>query len=204
MTSRRSRSSAQLVLAAAVLGAFLAPSAALADGPGYGGTADALTVQWQPPAGATGDGLAVYAVGFKAGSAVNIRVGSDPERPVVADPAGALRVLVLVASATPTPASTPDTTVLTAAAGAVGRLASGTSVLAVGETPTGVLRTLVGSVPPPDSGRGLQDIAPWAGAAALLSSLVVWTRRRTFVASGERGGAHRRFPPRPAPRHRMA
>ncbi|GGQ73776.1 hypothetical protein [Couchioplanes azureus] len=198
MTGIRSRSSGPLLLASAMLGAVLAPGAALADGPGYGGTADALTVQWQTPSSATADGLAVYAVGFKGGSPVNLRVGADPERSVIADASGALRVLVLSAAVTPAPASTPDTTVLPASAGTAGRLSPGTSVLAVGETPAGVLRTLVGSVPPPEAGRGMQDLAPWAGAAALAGAAVVWTRRR---GAARAGAPHRhRF----HPRHRMA
>lgn len=185
------------------MGALVAPGAALAEGPGYGGTADALTVQWQPPTGATGDGLAVYAVGFKGSSPVNLRVGSEPERPVFTDASGALRVLVLTSAVTPTPASTPDTTVLSAAS-AVSRLSTGASVLAVGETPTGVLRTLVGSVPPPDAGRGLQDVAPWVGAAAAVGALVVWTRRRTAALAGASAGGAHRYPRRHPARHRAA
>ena len=170
------------MLAAALLGAVVSPGAALADGPGYGGTADALTVQWQSPADAGTDGLAVYAVGFRGGSPVNLRVGATTEQAVTADAAGALRVLV-VGGVTPVPAPTPDTTVLPVDAGTAGHLSTGTSVLAVGETPGGDLRTLVGSVPPPTAGRGVQDLAPWAGAAAAMAGAVLWLRRRNAAAA---------------------
>ncbi|WP_199512051.1 hypothetical protein [Nucisporomicrobium flavum] len=184
MNVARTPRSGPLLLAAALLGAVVSPGVALADGPGYGGTADALTVQWKQPAGADtdGDGLAVYAVGFRGGSPVNLRVGAAAERSVIADASGALRVLV-VAGATPAPAPTVDTTVLPVGAGSAARLSTGTSVLAVGKTPTGALRTLVGSVPPPTTGRGVQDLAPWAGAVAALAGAVLWLRRRNAVAA---------------------
>src|SRR6185369_2681711 len=59
---------------AALLGPWLVPAAAVAEGPGYGGTADAVTVQWQADTG-DGEGLAVYAFGFRGGSPVALRVG---------------------------------------------------------------------------------------------------------------------------------
>ncbi|GID93823.1 hypothetical protein ACFQFC_07280 [Amorphoplanes digitatis] len=177
MISHRPRRLGPFLLAAAALGAFTGPGAALADGPGYGGTADALTVQWRPHA-AAGDGLAVYALGFKGGSPVNLRVGAAAERTVVADAAGALRVLVVSAAATPAPAPTPDTTVLPVTDGSTDRLSSGTSVLAVGTTPAGAMRTLVGSVPPEQAGRGIQDLAWWAAAAAALGAVAFRYRRR--------------------------
>ncbi|UQU62405.1 hypothetical protein COUCH_25640 [Couchioplanes caeruleus] len=182
MNVARTPRSGPLLLAAALLGAVVSPGVALADGPGYGGTADALTVQWQQPADAGGDGLAVYAVGFRGGSPVNLRVGAAAERSVIADASGALRVLV-VAGATPAPAPTVDTTVLPVGAGSAARLSTGTSVLAVGKTPTGALRTLVGSVPPPTTGRGVQDLAPWAGAAAAVAGAALWLRRRNAAAA---------------------
>ncbi|MEU4221368.1 hypothetical protein [Actinoplanes sp. NPDC026623] len=175
MIGLRTRRLGPLLLVASALGTLTAPGAALADGPGYGGTADSLTVQWQRAA--ADEGLAVYAVGFKGGSPVNLRVGAAAEQTVVADAAGALRVLV-VSAATPTPAPTPDTTVLPVAGGAAGHLSSGTSVLAVGATPAGMIRTLIGSVPPAEAGWGIQDVVPWGGAAAALGAVVFWTRRR--------------------------
>ncbi|MEV4706331.1 hypothetical protein [Actinoplanes sp. NPDC049316] len=181
MTITRTPRSGPLLLAAALLGAVVSPGAALADGPGYGGTADALTVQWQQPAAGT-DGLAVYALGFRGGSPVNLRVGAGAERTVAADASGALRVLV-VAAVTPMPAPTADTTVLPVGAASGGGLSTGTSVLAVGKTPAGDLRTLVGSVPPVTTGRGVQDLAPWGGAAAAMAGAVLWLRRRNAAAA---------------------
>lgn len=177
MIGLRSRRLGPFLLAASALGALTAPGAALADGPGYGGTADTLTVQWKPQA-ATVEGLAVYAVGFKGGSPVNLRVGASAEQAVVADAAGALRVLVVSAASSPAPAPTPDTTVLPVINGSTGRLPSGTSVLAVGETPAGMTRTLIGSIPPAEAGWGIQDVAPWAAAAAALGAVALWSRRR--------------------------
>ncbi|GLY98716.1 hypothetical protein Acsp02_59700 [Actinoplanes sp. NBRC 103695] len=155
------------MLAGAVLGAVLAPGAALADGPGYGGTADSLTVEWQ--AQKARPELAVYAVGFKGGSPVRLRVGSGTEESIAADTAGALKMLVAQAG---------------------GRLAPGTSVVAVGKTPAGALRTLVGSVPPPAAGTGLSDMAPWTAAVALAGAAVAATVTRSKPGR-HRPGKHR-------------
>ncbi|AGL14311.1 hypothetical protein [Actinoplanes sp. N902-109] len=174
MKASRYRRSGRLLLVAVALGATLAPGAALADGPGYGGTADALTVQWDADSGAT-DGLAVYAVGFRGGSPVHLRVGSGDDRTIAADQSGALRVLVLNPTTT-TPATTDDTTVLTIAGS--GSFSAGTSVLALGQTPAGDARRLVGSVPPAEAGRGVQDLAPWAVVLAALAAALLWLRRR--------------------------
>ena len=163
------RPAAAFVLAGAVLGAVLAPGTALADGPGYGGTADALTVEWQ--AQRDSKELAVYAVGFKGGSPVRLRVGSGAEESIAADTAGALKMLV-------------------AQVGAAGRLTPGTSVVAVGKTPAGALRTLVGSVPPPAAGTGLSDVAPWAAAVALAGAAVAATVTRSKPGK-HRPGKHR-------------
>ncbi|GAA2574336.1 hypothetical protein GCM10010435_57180 [Winogradskya consettensis] len=195
MISPRYRRSGQLLLAAATLGTVLAPGAALADGPGYGGTADALTVQWQAESN-TNNGLAVYAVGFRGGSTIQLRVGSSDDRMIAADQSGALRVLVLGTTA-PTPAAsadTTDTTVLKVDETSTGRLSAGTSVLAIGETPAGDVRRLVGSVPPPAAGRGIQDLAYYAGALAALTGATFWARKRGLLGHGpgrHRPGRHR-------------
>jgi hypothetical protein len=164
-----------VLLAAVAIGALLTPAPAHADGPGYGGDADSLTVRWQPQSGATGEGLAVYAVGFRGGSSVNLRVGAATDRAVKADASGALRILVVQAAAG-IAAKTSELPVLEAAAG---RLSAGTSVLAVGETPAGDRRTLVGAVPPPAAGTGPADVVPWAGSLALAGGAVLWFRRRS-------------------------
>lgn len=159
---------AGVLLAAVLAGAGVAPVPAGADGPGYGGNADALTVLWQ--ADAQQRGLAVYAVGFRGGSPVQIRVGAEQERTVTADAAGA--VDLLLASAV------TSTSAIVAATGA--------SVLVTGHTPAGELRTLIGAVPPQVSATGAAEIIPWL--AALAGSLVagLMLRRRYGSAfSGE-------------------
>ncbi|KUL27698.1 hypothetical protein [Actinoplanes awajinensis] len=170
---------AGLTLAAAVLGVGLAPMPARADGPGYGGDADALTVAWR--SAGSGRGLVVSAVGFRSGSAVRVRVGSEAERSVTADPAGAVDMLLTSAS-----------TAVTAAA------AAGTSVLLTGHTPAGDLRTLIGAVPPGAAGIGVADLVPWAGALALSGIAGLWLRRRFAPAAG---GQLRRY--RHPGRHRV-
>jgi hypothetical protein len=166
---RRSRSAGRLLLAGAVLAAVAAPAPARAEGPGYGGTADALTVRWEESAA-----VAVYAVGFRGGSTVQLRVGASQERAVTTDPSGALRLVVGRTAAQ----VGPDTTVLPLPEATTGRLSPGTSVLVAGQTPTGALRTLVGAVPPPAASWGPADVVPWATVAALLGGGAVWLRRR--------------------------
>ncbi|MFI5935885.1 hypothetical protein [Actinoplanes sp. NPDC051494] len=208
MISPRYRRSGQLLLVGAALGAILAPGAALADGPGYGGTADTLTVQWQAESKKS-DGLAVYAVGFRGGSPVQLRVGADAERTIAADQSGALRVLVVNTEAT-APTAAEDTTVLKVDQTSTNRFSAGTSVLALGETPAGDIRRLIGSVPPPEAGRGVQDLAPWAGAVAALAAAAVWARRQGFSLTAAMAStrARTRFHPagppdeKPPSRHR--
>ncbi|MFI1991590.1 hypothetical protein [Actinoplanes sp. NPDC020271] len=155
---------AGLLLAGALLGAGLTPVAALADGPGYGGTANALTVAWNP--GSEQRGVAVYAVGFRSGSPVGVRVGGEAERNVTADPSGAIDMVLTAATA--------------ATATAV---AGGTVVLVSGHTPAGELRTLVGVVPPEAAGIGVAQLVPWTAAMTGLGSAVLWFRRRCARAA---------------------
>jgi hypothetical protein len=178
---------AALLVTAASL---LLPGAALADGPGYGGTADALTVDWADDSDAgtaTADGLAVYAVGFEGGSRVTLRVGAAEDRTVDADTSGALRVLVVNSTEAGQAAPAAETTVLTVTDLATSALSAGTTVQAVGRTPAGTARTLIGAVPPPATGSS----RPWwwlAGAgAAGIGALALVRRLR-----GQR----------PRPRHR--
>jgi len=167
-----------LLLAAAALGAVGSGGAALADGPGYGGTADTLTVQWQAQAGASAEGLAVYALGFRGGSPVSLRVGSAATTTVTADLSGAVRVLVVGGSAATSTPAAADATVLPVEYIASGRFASGMVVSAVGRTPAGVIRNLVGAIPPAEAGRGAQDLVGWGAAVALLAGAAGWIRRR--------------------------
>jgi hypothetical protein len=196
---------AGLSVAAVVLGVGLAPLPAGADGPGYGGNADALTVLWE--INSQRRGLAVYAVGFRGGSAVRVRVGSEAERTVTADPYGAVDLLFTSAaaatsasagtagtsasarasataatSAVPTTSATAATSAIAGTSEVAGSsavaLATGASVLVTGHTPAGELRTLIGAVPPEMTGRGAAEIVPWV--AALAGSLLagLWLRRR--------------------------
>ncbi|WP_433795228.1 hypothetical protein [Actinoplanes sp. CA-252034] len=189
---------AGLAVAAVVLGTGVAPLPASADGPGYGGNADALTVIWE--INAQRRGLAVYAVGFRGGSSVRVRVGSDPERTVIADPYGAVDLLFiaaiatstskvkgtwkLAAATTPLAATTQTGGATTLADGSTDggtsavTAATGASVLVSGHTPAGELRTLIGAVPPEMTDRGAAELIPWvvALAGSLLAGL--WLRRR--------------------------
>lgn len=149
---------------------LLVPEAS-ADGPGYGGGADRLAVSWdtQPPTTAMGlpvtgrsgtaEGaasasdlrsvtddvsLSVNGVGFRGLSAVEVRVGSGEPFEVRTDATGTLAVRA--------PASSSDA------------VQSGTSVVAIGRSPSGTTKTLVGSVPPRPDGIGPVDLVPWVAA----------------------------------------
>ncbi|BFU44715.1 hypothetical protein [Krasilnikovia sp. MM14-A1004] len=197
MILTRFRRSAPLLMAAGTLVAVLTPGVALADGPGYGGTADALTVQWQ--GAQSRDGLAVYAVGFRAGSSVAVRVGSSPDRKVATDAFGGLRVLMVAAGATAPAEPATGTAVVAVDTPSGGKLSSGTVVQAIGQTPAGSVRTLVGAVPPPAAAGGAHTLIPWAGFAAVLVGIGVLMRRlrpaRAATAGDVRGHRY-------APRHR--
>jgi MYXO-CTERM domain-containing protein len=135
MRSRLGRVLLAVLTSAAVL---LNPGVAAAEGPGYGGSADRLNLKWKADKGRR---LVVYAVGFRGGSAVVLRLGSGAEQTAYADQAGALRVDV--------------------GSLAGDRLASGASVFAVGKSPSGTALRLVGNVPPEPSGRGPLDYLGW-------------------------------------------
>lgn len=176
------------------------------EGPGYGGTADELGVRWvrlpvslaAAPIGAAGSGrpllaalgagpgsedggprspdlletgdsdvgLAVEGVGFRGKSAVTIRVGeSDPVR-LRTDPTGTLAVQV---------------------AGVVlNGVTPGMSVVAIGRSPSGTTRTLVGAVPPRPGGLAPSDVIPWLAALGGLVALgwQVHRRRSAGPATG--------------------
>ena len=132
------------VLAAAL--AVFPAAQANAEGAGYGGNADKLTVQWQSQS------LDIFGVGFRAGSTVSVRVGSAAERVVTAEPDGSLRLGLT-----------------TLEQQAADHRSAGTSALALGTSPAGTVVTLVGAIPPAAEGRGAQDLTFWAlaGAAAV-------------------------------------
>jgi hypothetical protein len=153
-------------------GVLLTP--AVEEGPGYGGTAESVTVQWQDDAGQN-DGLAVYAVGFRGGSPVDLRIGSAADRTVYADDAGALRILVVGAADAAGAKATSGMTVVPVDAA---HFATGMSVQAVGQDPAGGIRTLVGAVPPPAAGGWLPQAAPWAALAIALAAAATISRKR--------------------------
>ncbi|HQZ86858.1 MAG TPA: hypothetical protein PLB21_14700 [Actinomycetota bacterium] len=168
---------------------------AWADGPGYGGTADQLNVTWTEPAavamaaplpaadppvvpgpssdtrdpntiGSTevGPSLAVSGVGFRSQSKVVVQVGDKATEQRRTDVSGSLEMKV--------PADISA------------EMQPGASVLAVGTSPGGTRRTLVGSIPPKPSGVGPSDIIPWVGlvAVGIAAVLAVVRRRARAVA----------------------
>ena len=172
------------------LGALLAP-AARAEGPGYGGGADTLTVSWQPAgtakaagtapgtggrgagvaaadltAEASGLELTVDGVGFRGRSAVEVRVGSAEPLATRADATGTLNVGV--------PARTADVA------------GTGTSVVATGRSPSGTSMTLVGAIPPKPTGTGPVDLVPWLAAAVVVGMAGSW-----LVGRGRDQGSNR-------------
>ena len=199
MIPSRLRGSGALCGLLVILGALFAPAPAVADGPGYGETADEVTVQWVAEAGDTA-GLALYAVGFGAGSPVVLRVGAAADRTVHADQTGALRVLMVNAADAGDARPATGTAVVPVDADTAGKLSTGFSVAAIGRDPAGGIRTLVGTIPPPATGNGVQDVAPWVVLAVvvLISGLltrVAWLGRlRDAVGGLTRRLGHRTRP----------
>jgi len=156
--------------------ALLWPAAAWADGPGYGGTADALTADWQPaPEGE--EGLLVHGSGFRGGSAVSVQFGTSPERSVAADDQGVVEVRVGPGSAS-------------AAATRVS-VQPGSSIALSGHDPAGSPRLLVGAVPPQSSGVGASAIVPSGVAVALAGTIGLGLRRRIAFDRPAGSGRHR-------------
>ncbi|MBT8226326.1 MAG: hypothetical protein HKP61_11335 [Dactylosporangium sp.] len=149
----------RLAVLSGMLAALLTPSAAVAEGPGYGGNAHQLGVRWKSKK--SKKRIVIAGVGFRAHSRVLLRMGDADERRAVADETGTVRAVV-------------DTGEQRA------RLASGSSVLAVGQTPGGTTLTLVGFVPS-ESDDDL-DLAGWAlpaiGALVLARGALV--RRKHY------------------------
>ena len=190
--------SLRTVAAAAVLALSIPFAAtAYADGPGYGGTADQLNVSWTEPAavamamaaalpadapvvpgpssgggdpntiGSTDQGplLAVSGVGFRSQSKVLVQVGDKATEQRRTDVSGSLEMKV--------PADISA------------EMQPGASVLAVGTSPGGTRRTLVGSIPPKPSGIGPSDIIPWVGLVAVsVAAVLAVLRRRARATAG--------------------
>jgi hypothetical protein len=159
MSSRRSLPG--LLAAAVTLVLLASPGVAAAEGPGYGGKADKLVLKRkdkQQGKGSDSAGeLAVFGVGFRGGSKITLRIGSGEDKAAVADESGALRVLVN------------------------GSAHAGTTIVAVGQTPSGSAWTLVGSVPSEEAASGPQDFTSWIiaglGALALAGGFAARLRR---------------------------
>ena len=134
------------------------PGVAVAEGPGYGGTADQLSVRWSTTQ-AVGAALTVSGVGFRAGSSVALRVGDTVEELVIADATGAVTAGTAVTEAV------------------------GSSIIAVGQTPSGSTLTLVGFVPSPATGDGTRSLSTWVlpalGIVAIAGVLLGRSRRRS-------------------------
>ena len=150
----------RLLAVAVACGVALAPGVAVAEGPGYGGTADQLSVQWQA-ADSASTGLSVSGDGFRAGSEVVLRAGNATEEAVTADDVGAVRA------------------VITEAAGTTSQ-AAGASIIAVGQTPGGSTLTLVGFVPASFRGGGFRSLSTWVlpglGIIALGGGMIAKVR----------------------------
>ncbi len=140
---------------------LVTPGVAAAEGPGYGGKADRLILKKKAKDPAkpkeSGAELAVFGVGFRAGSQVTLRVGSGADATVHADETGALRVQLN------------------------GQTPAGTTIVATGQTPSGSAWTLLGSVPADEPSGGRRDFTSWIVAAlgvlALAGGFVPRLRR---------------------------
>ncbi|MFI0431553.1 MAG: hypothetical protein ACH36H_00255 [Candidatus Nanopelagicales bacterium] len=176
------------VAASAVFGAsaLLGAGPALAEGPGYGGNAGDLSVTWTdpgtavvaapfdppvvPPGGGPsqdpdrvgvvqGPNLTIVGLGFRQLTKIKVQVGEVADLERKTDTTGTLEVTVPAARTEGVP--------------------PGASVLAVGLSPSGTTRTLVGSVPPKPSGLAPSTFVPWVvGAFAVIGAAVALTRVR--------------------------
>jgi hypothetical protein len=171
-------------------------SPAQAEGPGYGGGAEALTVSWQdqgsgdapkeqPKAlGGVGGGRGVVTVGGRApdatvtGSGLTLVVDGVGYR-------GRSEVEVRVGSAAPFTARVDQTGTLDVGVPATSAesTTTGTSVVATGRSPSGTSMTLVGAIPPRPAGVGPVDLVPWVSAALALGAAGVWLVGRLRPAS---------------------
>lgn len=186
---------ALLLLASAVAAA---PAALAVDGPGYGGTADGLSVSWtesDTTLHAMGPGeavqltpdtlsLDVYGLGFRGRSEVTVAVGTSEPLVSRVDPTGTLDLSVRVTKLSEGPQP-------------------GTSVVVLGRAPGGSSRTLVGAVPPLPSGLGPADVIPWlVGGALTVVAGTQWRRRRVAraVPAEPRSGTARGYRAAPVTR----
>lgn len=202
MTRVLSRATGLRAVAAAfvLLAASPVSAAHAVEGPGYGGTADALTVSWVDPGDAP-DTEAVVALGGGRGSAVIVRSTSqptlEPDRMRLQVNGLGFRaksnVVIRVGDAAPVSSRSDTAGSLNVAIdpALIGGTQPGLSVVAIGRTPSGTAVALYGSVPPAPAGAGPMSVVPWIVLSAALAGLAVWLRRRhtAGVATAQGVGA---------------
>jgi len=105
--------------------------------------------------------LTVRGLGFRAKSAVTVRLGGNSSLVVRADTAGSLAVSI-------------DGSQL-------GGTDPGVSIMALGRNPAGTQVVLLGSVPPTPGGTGPMALIPWVLLAVVLVWLARWTARPRSV-----------------------
>ena len=163
----------------AVGAAFAAASLAHAEGPGYGGSADRLSVTWGPASTAPTAPLPGSAAttqtttGGGRGTSV-VMPASDLSSPGLQVTGVGFRglssVSVRIGDAATFSARADDTgtlavSIVPASADAT---SVGTSVVAIGRAPSGTSKTLIGSVPPQPTSSGPIDAVPWITVVVLV------------------------------------
>ncbi len=101
--------------------------------------------------------LTVRGIGFRAKSAVTVRLGGSSSLVVRADTAGSLAVAI---DGSQLEGTDP-----------------GVSIMALGRNPAGTQVVLLGSVPPSPRGTGPMSLIPWVLLAVVLAGLARWTAR---------------------------
>jgi hypothetical protein len=101
--------------------------------------------------------LTVRGIGFRAKSAVTVRLGGNSSLVVRADTAGSLAVAI---DGSQLEGTDP-----------------GVSIMALGRNPAGTQVVLLGSVPPAPGGTGPMALIPWVLLAVVLAGLARWTAR---------------------------
>jgi hypothetical protein len=182
------------------------------EGPGYGGTADELSVAWVqfPSARAAPSALirpllgtaVVVPAGWPSGGHGQDGGPADPEILRAGDSQLGLSILgvgfrgrstvtLRIGESDPVIQRTDATGTLALQVVGVAAAATrpGMSVVAIGRNPAGTTRTLVGAVPPQPSGVGPADLIPWVVAGMVVLALA-WQGRRAARAGrpGPPGG----------------
>ena len=177
----------RLIAALVIVLTLGAPAIAHADsGPGYGGDADSLDVSWKEP---KNKAMAAGPPPVPSGES-NADNLPDPERVALSADSTSLRVdgigfrgmsevVIQFGSEDPVAVRADQTGTVVADFPATDAAAPGTTVVAIGRSPSGATRTLVGSVPPLPHGVNLMGLVPWLIAAPVaLIALAALARRR--------------------------